>query len=325
MAVNAAVALKGRDFGVLLVGDGWVVERAARLAGSGGRVPVRICTTVAEARDAALAGHGLAVLDVPELKPGELSPGVTSPRAGAATLVYLRKAIELAVTGQVDGMACAPANKEAMRLAGSPFNGQTELIAAELGVQRVGTVLVSGSFRVFDVTGHVSLVRACGMVTQERVLSAIRTARRVLSGDFGCADPRLAVLGLNPHSGDGGVLGTEEKDHIIPAIERARSEGIRVDGPLPGDTAYLTVRRLGHDGVIAMYHDQANAVPKFATSEVVTVTVGLPIVRTTVGHGTAFDIAWQGMASHACMTSAIEVAADLARVRRRPERRHSGG
>ena len=317
VAVKAALALKGRDVGVLLIGDEWVVPRAAELAGAADAVAVEVCTDAAKAREAAMRGHALTVLDVPRLRPDELSPGVVSISGGKATLAYLDTAIELAAQGVVDGIACAPANKEAMRLAGSPFNGQTELIAAAFGVRRVGTVLVAGPFRVFDVTGHVSLARACAMVTRDRVLATIRSARNVLSQDFGIEDPWIAVLGLNPHSGDGGLLGSEEQEHIIPAIEQARAEGIRVDGPLPGDTAYLTVRRMGHDGVVAMYHDQANAVPKFAASEVVTVTVGLPIVRTTVGHGTAFDIAWQGKASPACMVSAIEVAAELARVRRR--------
>lgn len=181
----------------------------------------------------------------------------------------------------------------------------------------MGTVLVAGKFRVFRTTGHISLRKVCGAITEELVLSQIRTARRVLVEDLGIEDPLIAVCGLNPHSGDGGLLGSEEQDHIIPAIRLAKDGGIRVDGPLPGDTAFRKVERVGHDGVVVMYHDQANTVPKYAFSDPVTVTTGLPFVRTMLGHGTAFDIAWKGIADHGCMKEAISLAAELCRVRKR--------
>ena len=201
-----------------------------------------------------------------------------------------------------------------MKLAGSKFSGQTEFISSLTGVREVSTVLVSDKFRVFQLTGHVSLRRACDSITEERVLHGIRRARVALE-DFGIDDPLIAVCGLNPHSGDGGVLGTEEQEHIIPAINKARAEGIGVDGPLPGDTVFSKVQAENHDGILAMYHDQANTVLKFI-SDPVSVSIGLPIVRTTVGHGTAYDIAWKGVANPACMTAAIQVAAELAQVRK---------
>ncbi|HHY46788.1 MAG TPA: 4-hydroxythreonine-4-phosphate dehydrogenase PdxA [Firmicutes bacterium] len=317
VAVRAVLALKNRDYGVFLVGDSWVVRRAVSLVAEAGNVQVRVLAGPEDIPgDMVTARGGVDVLDVVALEVEELSPGTVSAKAGKASLDYLNKALELAMSGRIDGIACAPANKEAMKLAGSPFNGQTELVASAVGAREAGTALVSGKFRVFQVTGHVSLRKACDMITEERVLSNIRMARKVLSEDFGIDDPLVAVCGLNPHSGDGGLLGNEEQDHIIPAINKARAEGIRVDGPLPGDTAFLKVKREGHDGIVAMYHDQANAVLKFISSEAVTVTTGLPIVRTTVGHGTAFDIAWKGVADPGCMIGAIEVAAQLARVRK---------
>ena len=244
------------------------------------------------------------------------APGVVDRRAGLASMEYTRIGVELALAGQIDGLACAPSNKEGMRLAGSKFKGQTEFIQSLTGAPEVSIVLVAGSFRVFHLTSHISLRQVCNDITRERVLHGIREFHKALR-DFGFEDPLIAVCGLNPHSGDGGLMGAEEQEHIIPAIQAARAEGIRIDGPVPGDMVFVKVKREKHDGILAMYHDQANAVMKFI-AEPVSVTVGLPIVRTTVGHGTAYDIAWKGEANPACMTSAIEVAAELV-ARRRPQ------
>jgi len=313
VAVKAALEPLQGDYVTLLVGSAGVVWRVLSLLGMAEGVRVKSVTEPEEVVD---YSGVMSVLDVGSVSDADVCPGIASEKAGKASLDYIRVAAGLAVAGRVDAIACAPANKEAMRLAGSPFGGQTEFIASITGTREVGTVLVAGEFRVFQATGHVPLRQACDMVTEKLVVSKIRTAREVLVRDFGIEDPLIAVCGLNPHSGDGGVLGSEEQDHIIPAIERARKEGIRVDGPLPGDTAFRKVKHGGHDGVVAMYHDQANTVLKYAFSNPVTVTTGLRFARTTVGHGTAFDIAWKGIADPGCMKEAIDVAAQLSRVRK---------
>lgn len=314
VAVKASLELARKGYPILLVGNSGIVQRAVSLLGEANRVSVR---SVSRTEEVTSNWGVLNVLDVGSVSDADVCPGVVSKAAGKASLEYIRAAVELAMTGRIGGIACAPANKEAMRLAGSAFGGQTEFIVSLTGVREAGTVLVAGRFRVFQATGHVSLREACDMVTEELVLSKIRAAREVLVQDFGIANPLIAVCGLNPHCGDGGLLGKEEKESIIPAVERARNDGVRVDGPLPGDVVFRKVECAGHDGIVAMYHDQANAVLKYAFSAPVSVTTGLPFVRTTVGHGTAFDIAWRGTADPSCMKEAISVAAQLCSVRRR--------
>lgn len=309
IAVKAALDLSGGDYAVVLIGDEAVIERAAKAGGISRPITFQRLERPDEVR------RGPGILCVWHLPAGTVSPGAVTPEAGKSALDWLSETVNLALSGCIDAIACAPANKEAMRMAGSPHSGQTEFIASMTGGQ-AGTVLASGKFRVFQTTSHVSLRKACDMITRERVLSSIRLAHQVLVNDFSIDRPLIAVCGLNPHSGDGGLLGDEELNHIIPAVEQARAEGIKVDGPLPGDTAFVRVKRMGHEGVVAMYHDQANAVLKFMEADPVTVTVGLPIVRTTVGHGTANDIAWKGIADHGCMKAAVEVAAGMAIARR---------
>lgn len=311
VAVKAALALGDREFATVLMGDAEVIRRAAALAGVGQEERIRLLDRPEDARPVPgtinVCGAGPAA---------EIEAGAVTAEAGKAAMGWLAGAVKLAAEGRIDAVSCAPANKEAMRLAGSPFSGQTEFIASLTGGEP-GTVLVSGPYRVFQATTHVPLRKACDLITQERIITHIRQAHDILTRDFGIVNPLIAVCGLNPHSGDGGLLGQEEKSHIIPAIEQAKQEGIRVDGPLPGDTAFVKVRRQGHDGVVAMYHDQANVILKFMSADPVTVTVGLPIVRTTVGHGTAHDIAGRGIADPGCMTAAVIIAAQLAEARRR--------
>ena len=313
IATNATLGLLDREYAPLLIGDLWLVEKALQICQIPSQAPVNM-VTVPQDKDIEMDSGKINVLHVSAMDSAKLAPGTAAADSGSASLDYTRAGVELALSGRIDGIACAPSNKEGMKLAGSKFSGQTEFISSLTGVREVSTVLVSDKFRVFQLTGHVSLRRACDLITQERVLHGIRRARVALE-DFGIDDPLIAVCGLNPHSGDGGLLGTEEEEHIIPAINKARAEGIRVDGPLPGDTVFLRIQAEHHDGILAMYHDQANTVLKFI-SEPVSVSIGLPIVRTTVGHGTAYDIAWKGVANPACMTAAIKVAAELAQARK---------
>jgi 4-hydroxythreonine-4-phosphate dehydrogenase len=313
IATRATLDLLHRDYIPLLIGDFWLVEKALQILQVISQVPINLVTLPKDRGIEAVPGE-INILDVSRTDRTKFAPGTAAADSGMASLDYTRTGVELALSKQIDGIACAPSNKEAMKLAGSKFSGQTEFISSLTGTRKASTVLVSDKFRVFQLTGHVSLRSACDLITQDRVLHGIRMARLALE-DFGIDDPLIAVCGLNPHSGDGGLLGTEEQEHIIPAINKARAQGIKVDGPLPGDTVFLKVQGENHDGILAMYHDQANAVLKFI-SEPVSVTVGLPMVRTTVGHGTAYDIAWKGTANPSCMTAAIEVAAELAQSRK---------
>lgn len=313
IATKATLGLLDRDYVLLLIGGLWLVEKALEVLEVRSQVPINV-VIMPKDKDIEIVPDRINILHVSAMDSTKLAPGKAAADSGRASLDYTRAGVELALSGKIDGIACAPSNKEAMKLAGSKFSGQTEFISSLTGARQASTVLVSDKFRVFQLTGHVSLRRACDSITEERVLHGIRRARVALE-DFGIDDPLIAVCGLNPHSGDGGVLGTEEQEHIIPAINKARAEGIGVDGPLPGDTVFLKVQAENHDGILAMYHDQANTVLKFI-SEPVSVSIGLPIVRTTVGHGTAYDIAWKGVANPACMTAAIQVAAELAQVRK---------
>jgi 4-hydroxythreonine-4-phosphate dehydrogenase len=316
IATKATLVLLDRDYAPLLIGDLWLVKKALQILQVFPQAQIN-AVTLSKDKDIEIVPEKINILDVPGMDHTKLAPGTVAAESGKASLKYTRTGVELAISKKIAGIACGPSNKEGMKLAGSKFSGQTEFISSLAGTREVITVLVSDKFRVFHLTGHVSLRHACDLITEERVLHGIRIARLALE-DFGIDDPLIAVCAINPHSGDGGLLGTEEQEHIIPAINKARAEGIRVDGPLPGDTAFLKVKGENHDGIVAMYHDQANAVLKFI-SEPVSVSIGLPIVRTTVGHGTAYDIAWKGIANPSCMNAAIELAADLAQSRKSRE------
>ena len=295
----------------VLVGDSRIVEQAFK--GWTARFPNRI-ETLSEIQ----LQKGLAyLLPVDNVNLGTFQPGIIHEDMGKASLAYLRLAVRLALEGMVDGIASAPANKESMRLGGNPFAGQTEFIASLCGMTMDPlTFLISGPFRVFQVSGHVSLRRALELATVERVFKTISAAHTVLTRDFGILQPVIGVGSLNPHAGDGGLLGDEEETRITPAIERAKRELIHAVGPIPGDALFLRAETEHFDGVVAIYHDQSNMIIKYLRKGVVTVNSGLPIVRTTVGHGTAFDISWQGRADAESMIQAILVAARLAMVRK---------
>ena len=206
----------------------------------------------------------------------------------------------------------APLNKEAMHLAGHHWPGHTELLAAHFGVENFSLVLTSGGLSFFHVTTHVALREACAMVTEARVGAVIDLAHR-FGPAFGVDRPAIAVLGLNPHAGEGGVFGREDVDAIAPAVAAARERGIDAHGPLPADAAVPAALAGRYRSVVAMYHDQGHVVFKSVFGDRgVNITVGLPVVRTSVDHGTAFDIAGQGVARPESMVEAILLAAALA-------------
>jgi 4-hydroxythreonine-4-phosphate dehydrogenase len=232
---------------------------------------------------------------------------------------YIERAITLARAHEIHGIVTAPINKEALAAAGMPHSGHTEILARLSDTRDFAMLLMGHDLRVIHVTTHVALRQVPDLVTRERVLTTIRLAQRTTAG-LGRPDARIAVAGLNPHAGEDGLFGDEEKTSIVPAIEAARSEGMTVVGPLPADTLFSRARGGEFDIVVAMYHDQGHIPVKtlgFRYDEAskqwtglsgVNVTVGLPFLRVSVDHGTAFDRAWKGIANPESMIEAIDVA-----------------
>jgi 4-hydroxythreonine-4-phosphate dehydrogenase len=260
--------------------------------------------------------------------PTELTRGVVREDYGAASLAYVERAIELAKDGHVDAITTAPINKQATRLAGSEYAGHTGMLADYTDTETYTMLLVEDDLRVTHVSTHVPLAEACDLVTAERVRDTIAVTHDGLR-DLGVEDPTIAVAGLNPHASDGGVLGDTEAAEIEPAVEQARADGYDVAGPESPDTVYAQAAGGAYDCVVAMYHDQGHIPIKmlgFASDDAVSgvnVTAGLPIVRTSVDHGTAFDIAGEGIASEASLVDAVELAATIAR--NRAARSHEAG
>lgn len=239
--------------------------------------------------------------------------GLLSAASGRAAIAAIEACVGLCRAGKLDAMATAPINKEALKLAGSPFPGHTEMITALCGADQSLMCFFGGGLKVFLLTVHTSLANAITSITKERVVRAIILADRELRR-FGVAKPRIAVAGLNPHAGEHGLFGCEEAREIEPAIEECRSHSIEVSGPFAADTLFLRAWRGEFDAVAACYHDQGLiAIKCLSFGSAVNVTLGLPIIRTSVDHGTAFDIAGKGIADHGSMVQAIKLAAQLAR------------
>lgn len=242
---------------------------------------------------------------------GSPCPGRPSVETGRAALDAVDRAVDLALQGEVDGIVTAPLSKRHVLDAGIHFVGHTEHIAARAGVKAPTMFHYSDKLRVSIVTTHVSIRKLAASITVEKILHAARDTHEAMRRYFGCLEPRLAVAGLNPHAGEGGAFGREEIDVIAPAVEIARKEGLRISGPFGGDTLFLRAVRGEFDAVIAMFHDQALAPLKTIAPDATNVTLGLPFVRTSVDHGTAFDIAGRGAADAGPMIQAIRVAARM--------------
>jgi len=240
------------------------------------------------------------------------APGVLSADAGRAAYDALLGAVEDARRGRVDAIATAPVNKEAWALAGLPWRGHTDLLAHLTGARRVAMMFYSRPLRVVLATVHVALGDVPRLITRDGLVELVRLAASELPR-FGFPDPRLALAGLNPHAGEHGVIGREDDEVLAPAVAACRAEGIRIAGPFPADTLFVRAVRGEYDAVIACYHDQGLVPIKMvAFGQAVNVTLGLPIIRTSVDHGTAFDIAGTGQADPGSLVEAILLAARLA-------------
>ncbi len=295
----------------LVLGDTRILRRAMEVTGLD-QLGLRTTETVNEA---AFEPGTVDVLDLRNADPQECPWGQVTPAAGRAAVEYVLRGVDLALAGAVEGIVTAPLNKEAMQRAGFGWAGHTELLAERTGSERVTMMLVNRELRVLHVSTHVSLREAISRVTTARVLEVIRLAEQGIR-DLGIARPRIAVAGLNPHAGEHGLFGQEEIEIIGPAVEQACAAGFDVSGPIPPDTIFWRARRGEFDGVIAMYHDQGHIPMKLlGFDEGVNVSIGLPIIRTSVDHGTAFDIAGQGIAGHESMVEALRVAAQMVRAR----------
>lgn len=247
--------------------------------------------------------------------PGPFVMGKAQAGCGRAALAALRAAVDLAMARRVDGIVSAPVSKEALHLAGEKVEGQTELLGRWSGAARFEMVAIAGSLRVMLLTRHLPLRAALDAITPERVLDRLTLFDEALRG-LGIARPRLALAGINPHAGEGGILGREELDLFPQALERARARGIDVTGPLSPDTVFLSASRGRYDGVLAMYHDQAFIATKLLAPERgMTWIAGLPFLRISPAHGTAFDIAGQGKASAENLVAALGQAGEWGRSR----------
>lgn len=301
----------------VIVGDGQTLQKASELAGEDSKI--HIIDNLSETHFG--TGH-LNVLDLENLNLTGLEVGKISAKAGEASFKAVKKVIELAMNGEIDATVTAPIHKESIHRAGYKFAGHTEIFARYTDTDQVAMLLVDGDFRVIHVSTHVSLRQACDLVKKDRVLYVIRLLDKACR-QFGIEQPRLAVCGLNPHASDGGLFGQEERQEIVPAIEEAVREGLQVDGPIPADTLFPKAAGGYYDGCVAMYHDQGHVPFKVKGFEWnredqswskisgVNITLGIPIIRVSVDHGTAFDIAGKGIASSESMIHAIEYAVRL--------------
>jgi 4-hydroxythreonine-4-phosphate dehydrogenase len=243
---------------------------------------------------------------------GFIEPGIESAAAGKAAGGYIEAAVELCAAGSVDAIATAPINKRSLFLGGYTFPGHTEFLAHLTGSEEYAMAFVAANLRIVLISTHVPLAEAIRLVERDRIVRTINLTHRELQR-WGIERPRLAVAALNPHGAEGGLFGMEEATEIAPAIEACRvTDDIDVEGPFSADTVFLRASRGEFDAVVACYHDQAMIPVKcLSFGEAVNVTLGLPFIRTSVDHGTAFDIAGKGVAEHSSMIAAIKLAAEL--------------
>jgi len=288
-------------------------------------IPAEVSLHVIDDIKQAQGKYGIIDLfDLDNITLSDFKYGMVSAVAGKASIEYIFKAIELAQEGIVDAVVTGPIHKEAINVAGYHYAGHTEIFADKTDTNDYAMMLADGDMRVIHVSTHVSLKDACDLVKKDRVLTVIRLADKALK-KLGFEEPRIGVAGLNPHAGEQGLFGTEEIEEIFPAINEAKKEGISVEGPIPPDTIFSKVIGKQYDIAVVMYHDQGH-IPlkvtgfkynketnKWSSVSGVNVTLGLPIIRTSVDHGVAFGKAGEGRANEESMVQAIRMAIDLAK------------
>jgi 4-hydroxythreonine-4-phosphate dehydrogenase len=323
IALKAATSSRvRRRCSLLMVGP----ERAFREVRESLRLPLRflIAGEQAEREELLVSPPHVALFVSSEIGPEVYHPGVPIPEAGEAASLAIRAAVTLAMKGVVDGLVTAPTAKIVMQRAGVRFPGHTELLQHLTGAPDVAMMLVCRGLRVGLATIHEPLRAVPSLLSAELVLRKARLVLEALRNDWGIVRPRMAVLGLNPHAGESGMLGNEEQAFLVPALKRLQAEGEICEGPFPADAFFARYRPGAWDAVLAMYHDQGLIPLKMtARGRGVNVTAGLPIIRTSPDHGTAFDIAGKSAADPSSMEEAILLAATLAVNRRTSERRRA--
>jgi 4-hydroxythreonine-4-phosphate dehydrogenase len=291
----------------VVVGDLRVIGRALGFCGSKAMLKV-----IAAPEDGEYSAGVINVVDMANANPDSYRIGEISGMCGRAAYEYIAKSVELALEGKVAAVATTPINKEALRAGGVDFIGHTEIFGALTGTADPLTMFEVRGLRVFFLSRHVSLRQACDLVTKDRVKSCVKRALAELA-KLGVEGGTLAVAGLNPHSGEHGLFGTEEVDHVIPAVAELRAEGYAVEGPIGADSVFHLALTGRYSAVLSLYHDQGHVATKTLDFErTVAVTCGMPILRTSVDHGTAMDIAGKGIASEVSMVEAIKVAVKYA-------------
>ncbi len=255
----------------------------------------------------------LKIIECSEFELEDLKPSTLDRKAGQASLDYITTAVNSALKNEIDAIVTAPISKESTHLAGSKYPGHTEMLKDLTGADQAVMMFEGDKFKVMLVTIHEALSNVPKLISKDRVLSTIKLTHDSLVNLFKIDAPKIVVCGLNPHAGESGAFGNEEIDHIIPAVEEARELGINIEGPLPADTLFYYANLGKWDAVVAMYHDQGLIPFKMVSfNDGVNITLGLPIIRTSPDHGTAFDIAWKGVADPSSMIAAIKVAAQFA-------------
>lgn len=321
IALKALEAVRSRieagEFSLLIVGDEKALARASRIVGI--ECPAAVVT-----REQVASAPAAAILDIGQGEPVVI--GKIAAEAGRQAFAAVEAATRLAQTGAVSAIVTGPLNKEALHLSGHAYAGHTEMLADLTGVSGSVMMLAHGDFRVSHVTTHCALADVPAKANAARIEQVVRLTGQALRR-IGVADPRIAVAALNPHCGEGGIFGRHDIDVTEPLVKRLRGEGLDVTGPVPGDTVFVSMRGGRYDAVVAMYHDQGHIPVKLlgfnvdpATGEWsalngVNITLGLPVIRTSVDHGTAFDIAGTGKADATSLVEAIDYALLLSEVR----------
>lgn len=298
----------------IVVGNAAVMNQAVKFLNSGLKI-----NPVLDVKSAKFEFGTVDVYDLKNVEMSELKLGEVTAMAGKAAFEAVKKVIDLALANEIDATVTAPINKESIHRAGHKFSGHTEIYAHFTNTAKFAMLLADENLRVIHATTHVSLRRACDLCKKERVLEVISLLNDACV-QFGIAKPRIAVAGLNPHAGENGLFGDEEINEIIPAIYEANKLGFKVEGPIPPDTMFVKAVQGKYDGCVAMYHDQGhipfklegfkwdNEKQTMKSVKGVNITLGLPIIRTSVDHGTAFEIAGRGIASPDAMLVAIDYA-----------------
>jgi len=319
IAVKALAHKKTSDLcRPVIFGDTGVIQQAVNITGQ--KLDVHPVEDISKAK---FKPGSIDILELKKVDVTKLKPGNVSPEAGAVAFDAIKAVIDHALKGKIDATVTCPIHKEALNLAGHHFAGHTEIYAHLTNTKDYAMLLMEQNLRIVHVSTHTSLRQACDLVKKQRIIKVIELGEDACK-KLGIANPRIGVAGLNPHASDGGLFGSEENDEITPAIEAAKAAGIDAEGPIPADTLFAKAKAGSYDLVVAMYHDQGH-IPlkllgfdwnekeqKWEAITGVNITLGLPIVRTSVDHGTAFDIAGKGIASEKSLLTAIEYAVKLA-------------